>query len=74
MPRVTLRGASDAAPWVLAIALAAKLHLTWDKLPDQVASHFGLLGEPNAWMSREGFGAVTLLACVGMALLNSPAL
>ncbi len=74
MPQVTLRGALEAAPWVLAFALAAKLLFTWDKLPDEVASHFGLSGEPNAWMSREGFGAVTMLACVVMAFVNSPVL
>jgi Domain of unknown function (DUF1648) len=74
MQPVGLRGVLEAAPWILAFLLAAKLVFSWDKLPDEVASHFSLSGKPNAWMSREGFGAITILACVLMALAVSPGL
>ncbi len=70
----TLQGMLEAVPSVASLVLVVKLVLAWGKLPDEVASHFGPSGEPNSWMSREGFGAVTIAACVVMALLYSPAL
>jgi len=70
----TLRGVFEAIPWVASLALLAKLILAWRKLPNEVACHFGLSGEPNGWMSREGFGAVTVAACVVMGLVYSPVL
>jgi uncharacterized membrane protein len=36
------------------VALAAYVWSTADQLPSRVATHFGLAGNPNAWMSRNG--------------------
>jgi len=49
------------ASLVLAIALVAAIAQGFyyhPLLPDRVASHFGPSGEPDDWMSRDGFMAV----------------
>jgi len=48
---------------VFAASAAGLLFALWlgSGLPPQVASHFGATGEPNGWMSREGFVAVMCL-------------
>jgi uncharacterized membrane protein len=38
----------------------ACLHFTYDALPGRVASHFGLDGQPNGWMSRDALVACSL--------------
>ena len=39
------------------------------RLPPEVASHFGVAGDPNATMSRDGFVASMCLMTVGLPLL-----
>ena len=52
--------------------------LLWDRLPEQVATHFDFEGNPNGWISREFtvFGIpLFLLACqwiAAMATLSDP--
>jgi Protein of unknown function (DUF1648) len=56
-------------PWIGAAALMAKFISSWNELPERVATHFGLTGEPNGWMNKRPLVAimivVTLLVCGG---------
>ena len=47
----------------LGIALAVSLRVwsLWSQLPDTMASHFGLSGRPDSYMSKEGFFLVMAL-------------
>lgn len=58
---------------VLCLAFIGCLALTADSLPERVATHFDLSGQPNGWMDRfthlaffGGFGLVLPLALVGV--------
>jgi len=56
-------------PWIGAAALMAKFTSSWNELPERVATHFGLSGEPNGWMNKRPLVAimivVTLAICGG---------
>lgn len=58
-------------PWlIVATALVgsiAQAIFFWPQLPEKVASHFGAGGQPDGWMSKTNFVAVTLLIQVGIA-------
>jgi signal transduction histidine kinase len=64
---------SSRAPIITLLALyaafAGSLFYAAGKLPDRVASHFGLHGEPNAWMSRTGDLVFFAAAGVGIPML-----
>jgi uncharacterized membrane protein len=51
-------------PWVFVLALFVKLARAWKDLPDLVASHFNLSGEPTSWMSKTVFGIVAVVSSV----------
>ena len=42
----------EAVLWILIALPYAYLALIWNKLPDQVPTHFNLAGEPNDWSSK----------------------
>ncbi len=60
----------------LAAGAAVRSALVWDRLPATMATHFGLVGQPNGWGSREGFFALFAALSVGVAafFLALPAL
>ena len=62
----------------LGIALAVSLRVwsLWSQLPDTMASHFGLSGRADSYMSKEGFFLVLGLVGGGAlaAIFASPAL
>ena len=39
-------------PWLSAPLVAAAYLLLWDRIPERLAVHFTLAGEPDGWMSR----------------------
>lgn len=43
----------------------------WQQLPPRVATHFGIDGQPNAWMSRNGATATMLASQIGLPLFLS---
>ncbi|AGA24612.1 DUF1648 domain-containing protein [Singulisphaera acidiphila] len=56
--------------------LVALVMVTYPKLPERVATHFGFSGEPDGWMSRPacaaftlGVAALTALICAGSTYL-----
>ncbi len=55
--------------WTLAGALALKLLVAWDQLPQRVAVHFGMAMQPNGWSSKSGLAAILLIAMLGQAAL-----
>ncbi len=70
---------AEVAPAVVALAALWAVSLwAWPKLPDQVPTHWGISGQPDAWGSRAGvaFGVPALFTgIVGLVvLLSRPAL
>jgi transcriptional regulator with XRE-family HTH domain len=58
---------TSARVGVFAVSSAGLLFALWlgSGLPPQVASHFGAAGEPNGWMSRDGFvGSMVAALCL----------
>jgi uncharacterized membrane protein len=53
----------------LYVAYVALVVCTAPLLPDKVASHFGLGGAPDAWMSKQSFLITMLLLGIGLPLL-----
>jgi uncharacterized membrane protein len=57
---------------VLFHAAAGRVALVWNQLPPNMASHFGMAGQPNGYMSRSGFFLFYAIVCGGtVALLVS---
>ncbi|GAB3569360.1 SdpI family protein [Spirosoma luteolum] len=40
-----------AIPWILSLTYIA---LVWHQIPDRLATHFDLTGQPNGWMGKPG--------------------
>ena len=66
----------------IVLALIIRIAAVWGELPETMASHFGFSGEPDAWMSKQGFfffmaliggGTVALLFAMRRFLLRLPA-
>jgi uncharacterized membrane protein len=61
------RGRQGRTNWPLlltvgiAVALALRVWSVWAQLPDTMASHFGLSGRADSFMSKEGFFLVMAL-------------
>jgi hypothetical protein len=55
--------------WMLSGAVLVKLWTAWPKLPDRVATHFGVSLQPDGWSSKGKLAAVILIAVVGQAAL-----
>lgn len=49
----TLFGLFSALQWLALPILVLDFASVWQKLPDRVATHFDLAGQPNGWMSRQ---------------------
>lgn len=41
----------------------------WPKLPDRVATHFDVAGNPDDWMSKQSATIVSLVLAIGLPLL-----
>jgi uncharacterized membrane protein len=77
--------ASRWAAWLtlgVALALCVRISSVWAALPETMASHFGLSGEPDAFMSKTGFfvfmaliggGTIALLFAMPWFLRRLPA-
>ncbi len=46
---------------VLSLVAIAQNAIYWTQLPEQVATHFGVNGQPDAWMSRNAATAVMVV-------------
>jgi len=66
----------------IVLALIARIAAVWGELPGTMASHFGVRGQADAWMSKDGFflfmafvggGTVALLFAMRPFLLRLPA-
>jgi uncharacterized membrane protein len=66
----------------IVLALIVRIAAVWGELPGTMASHFGVSGQPDGWMSKEGFflvmavvggGTVALLFAMRPFLLRLPA-
>jgi len=55
--------------WVLCGAVLVKLWTAWPRLPDRVATHFGLSLQPDGWSSKGKLAAIILIAVLGQAAL-----
>ncbi len=53
-------------PWIGAAALMAKFVSSWNELPERVATHFGISGEPNGWMNKGPLAAVMVVVAVAL--------
>lgn len=61
---------SGTAPLTFLAAYAALARFatkTLDRLPDHVATHFGMSGEANGWMTRQGYVAFLILLPLALA-------
>jgi hypothetical protein len=56
--------------WILAAAIVNTLWTLWcaQNLPTRVATHFGLGGNPDGWMSRKSFALFGILFPPAMAV------
>ena len=60
--------------WAAVPAIRFQYSQAWDRLPARMATHFGVNGEPNGWMSREVamwfmLGIVTFMLLTATVLL-----
>ena len=53
-------------PWIGAAALMAKFVSSWNELPERIATHFGISGEPNGWMNKGPLTAVMIVVVVAI--------
>jgi hypothetical protein len=55
--------------WIIAAAIVNTLWTLWcvQLLPARVATHFGLGGQPDGWMSRKGFALFSIFFPLAMA-------
>jgi Protein of unknown function (DUF1648) len=56
-------------PWIGAAALMAKFVSSWNELPERVATHFGISGEPKGWLNKTPLAVV--MTVVVLALCGS---
>ena len=63
----TLFGLFSALQWLALPILVLDFGAVWQKLPDHLATHFDLAGQPNGWMSREE--AVVVMLGISTAVL-----
>jgi uncharacterized membrane protein len=54
---------------VLYAALVVEVIVSYPRLPDRVATHFGVSGTPNGWMSRSADATFTLGTAAFLALI-----
>lgn len=57
------------AVWALAAVPLMRLMSVWDSIPDRVAVHFGISGEPNGWSSKAALPWLLALPILGQAAL-----
>jgi len=60
-------------PFLAIAALGVYLYLHWEQLPNPYPVHFGLHGEPNRWLPRDGwsvYGSLLVGASLNLMLLG----
>jgi hypothetical protein len=60
--------------WLLWLGLPVvglRLFTVWDRLPMRLATHFDLAGQPNGWMSPNGFLAFTVVTITIIAAIST---
>jgi len=60
--------------WLAPVVMYMQYRMVWDRLPQNVATHFGANGQPNGWMSRETASTYPLLFVVPLLLAVTIAL
>ncbi len=63
----TLFGLFSALQWLALPIMVLAFGAVWQKLPDRLATHFDLAGQPNGWMPREE--AVVVMLGISTAVL-----
>ena len=63
----TLFGMFSALQWLALPILVLEFGSVWQKLPERMATHFDLAGQPNGWMAREE--AVLVMLGISAAVL-----
>jgi hypothetical protein len=63
----TLFGLFSALQWLALPILVLEFGSVWQKLPERMATHFDLAGQPNGWMAREE--AVLVMLGISAAVL-----
>ena len=63
----TLFGLFSALQWLALPILVLDFGSVWQRLPERMATHFDLAGQPNGWMSREE--AVVVMLGISTAVL-----
>lgn len=63
----TLFGLFSALQWLALPILVLNFGTVWQKLPERLATHFDLAGQPNGWMTREE--AVVVMLGISTAVL-----
>lgn len=63
----TLFGLFSALQWLALPILVLNFGAVWQKLPERMATHFDLAGQPNGWMPREE--AVIVMLGISTAVL-----
>lgn len=63
----TLFGLFSALQWLALPILVLEFGAVWQKLPERMATHFDLAGQPNGWMPREE--AVIVMLGISAAVL-----
>ncbi len=58
----TLYRLFSLALWLAVPVAALRLLTVWDRLPMRLATHFDIAGQPNGWMSPDGFVIFILVA------------
>ena len=53
-------------PWIGAAALMAKFVSSWSELPERIATHFGISGEPNGWMNKGPLAVVMIVVALAV--------
>ncbi|HYL92512.1 MAG TPA: DUF1648 domain-containing protein [Alphaproteobacteria bacterium] len=57
------------AIWALAAVPLLRLMSVWDSIPERVAVHFGISGEPNGWSSKSALPWLVAFPILGQATL-----
>jgi Protein of unknown function (DUF1648) len=59
------------AVWALSGALAAKLLLSWSRMPERAAVHFGWDLQPDGWSSKRTLALFAMILVFGEAALST---
>lgn len=57
-------------PVVATALLFGKFISAWAQLPDRVAVHFGVRGQPNQWASKSSFAAIIVFLSIALIVAS----